>query len=146
MCDFSKGFKLCTCNDPSVVVHNKNSRRHKRKNGGKKAREYIWELHHYVGEIEISEMGFYNMPYEDIGKGLTAEFVLKELNRNNCFDFEYRPKEGDNLSIRIKDSIYSMDFIFRNNEWILEHYSPFYVETQRFLNGTVQVDNKLTNE
>ena len=31
MCDFNKGFILCKCNDPKVIVHNKKSRLNKDK-------------------------------------------------------------------------------------------------------------------
>ena len=135
MCNFNKCFILCKCNDPKVIVHNRKSRRNK----DKKTLEYAWTLSRYLGKSEDDEMGRYVMPIEDIGNGLTTDFVVNELNIRNCFDFEYTPNEGDNLEITRFESNDRIEFIFKNGKWIDDHYSPFFHETEKFDNGKLKV-------
>ncbi len=134
MCDFSKGFILCKCNDPKVVVHNKKSRIHK----NNQSIEYHWTLFKFLDMAEEREMGKYLFPINDIGHGLTADFVLNELNSGNCFDFEYQPSEGDNLSINKTDSATRIEFIYKNGKWEEDHYSPFDYKKEKFDNGKVK--------
>jgi hypothetical protein len=121
MCDFSKGFILCRCNDPGVVVHNKGNRRNKK--GKSDSVEYKWTLFRYIGISKEQEIGGYFLPVSDIGKGLTSRFVLAKLNNENPFDFEYKPTEGDNLII--SNPRQRLEFIFRLGKWEEDHYSPF---------------------
>ncbi len=120
MCDFSNGFILCKCNDPGTVVHNKRSRKNRDQ---PQAIEYKWALYRSEALME-EELGRYLLPESDIGKGLTAERVLNALNSRNCFDFDYTPGEGHNLVISDPE-LRRMEFIFRNGEWVEDHYSPF---------------------
>ena len=135
MCDFNKGFILCKCNDPKVVVHNKKSRRNKKKKN--QPIEYDWTLYKYLGLSKEMELGRYTFPSSDVGNGLTSDFVLNELNSRNCFDFEYQPKEGDNLIISKTDSSNRIEFIFRNGKWIEDHYSPFDHVYEKIDNGKI---------
>lgn len=129
MCDFEKGFILCTCEGKEKpVIHNKNSRRNK-KNPSNELQVYRWYLSEFVETYEETMMeGIYQFPSDDIGKGLTAEWVLLHLNEGNCFDFEYTPKEGDNLVITqppIGYDYHHLSFIFQNGVWVEKHYDPF---------------------
>lgn len=141
MCDFEKGFILCTCADKEKpVVHNKNSRRHK-KNPTNEAQVYRWYLSEFIEIYESIMEGIYELPTDDIGNGLTAEWVLLHLNEGNCFDFDYTPKEGDNLVITKPTKTYQyvhLSFIFQNGSWLEKHYVPFYTSLELKQKGIVQ--------
>ncbi len=139
MCDFRKGFILCKCNDSKVITHNKKSRKNKQKR--KETLEYIWTLYKYLGRSKEKELGKYMFPLDDVGYGLSSDFVLKELNRRNCFDFEYTPNEGDNLIISNsdRDIAGNIEFIFREGQWVTDHYSPFEHDYEKFNNGILAV-------
>lgn len=144
MCDFSKGFKLCLCSDPRIIVHHRKSKRHQKKRAQeKKGIEYIWTLHRYVGKLSGDEMGRYIIPHSNIGNGLTAEFVLNELNNKDCFDFEYQASEGDNLIIATEEDMFyeRLAFIYRDGFWVEDHYSPFEDDTKKITNGKL-IENK----
>lgn len=138
MCDFSKGFILCKCNDPKVVVHHKKSKRRKKntkQSGTDTSIEYQWTLFSYLGPRKEREMGRYIFPASQLDKGLTASFVEEELNNRNCFDFEYQPKEGDNLIINTSTGSDRIEFIYREGIWEEDHYSPFFDDYEKFDNG-----------
>jgi len=109
MCDFEKGFKLCTCNPEGIKFRDSKTfikkdgklieyvKRGKKKKNTQPELEYIWELYEYLREDDNPLMGRYLMPSSNLGKGLDAEWVALNLNCENCFDFEYSPREGDNL-------------------------------------------------
>ncbi len=148
MCDFDKGFILCTCKD-KPIVHNKNSRRYKKEQANVPTlyRWYLSAFNGYISEeIEGAPMmeGIYEFPAENIGKGLTEEWVLLNLNDRNCFDFDYTPQEGDNLVINAdqKSWIY-LSFIFRNQRWEIGHYEPFdSIRTMKIEGKIAQIEEK----
>lgn len=84
------------------------------------------------------EMGRYRFPGNNVGNGLTSDFVLNELNNKNCFDFEYKPNEGDNLIINKADFSSRIEFIFREGKWIEDHYSPFDHDYEKIDNGKLR--------
>ena len=116
MCDFTKGFKLCTCHIADIQVDT--------------GVFYIWQLYTQADFLEQNKViGKFLPSQKDLGAGLTLERVLQNLNAQNCFDFEYNPTEGDCLRIRQvihvkeKDLItlrllpMYMTFIYTNGEW-----------------------------
>jgi hypothetical protein len=146
MCDFTNGIKLCSCNG-DIIKFRVREFYHKIKGElfriPNKQNEsipliYIWQLFRYVGKEETYSLGKYIFPTDDIGNGLNAEWILLNLNVENCFDFEYIPYEGDNLFIsqNVELSKY-ISFIFQNGEWIIEHYDPFSDITEFILEGRV---------
>lgn len=135
MSDFSKGFILCKRNDSKTLVHNKKSRRNKKQ----QAIDYDWMLYKFIGMSDEEEMGSYGLPVNNVGNGLTVAFVLNELNKKNCFDFDYQPSEGDNLIIGKTDARDRIEFIFRNGHWIEDHYSPFYHNCEKMCSGKLAV-------
>ncbi len=148
MCDFNNGIKLCTC-DGLKIKHRKQDLYRKVKGElvkipNKKNDDipliYIWHLYKYIGKDEVNMMlGQYIFPSNDIGNGLNAEWIALNLNIENCFDFDYTPNEGDNLIIRqnVEMSPY-ISFIFKNGEWIIEHYDPFSEITEHILDGKIK--------
>lgn len=125
MCNFENGFILCTCEAEKPIIHNKHSRRHKRKQK-ENADIYCWFLSSFKEQFESIMEGLYELPAKNIGEGLTEEWVLLNLNVGNCFDFAYIPQEGDNLVIKsmAKPYVY-LSFIFQEGEWRSGHYNVF---------------------
>lgn len=141
MCRFDQGFILCTCAPPGQkpVVHNKKSRRHK-KNGtpAEEPTEYLWSLHRYIGPSEDYMLGLYRFPSADIGEGLTAEWVLMNLNLRNCFDFEYTPAEKDCLRMRSEKFGQYLAFLYEGGEWKEGVHDPFLVDEHLLFHGDVK--------
>lgn len=148
MCDFSKGFKLCSCGNEPIRFREQEFYRKVKgelvRIQNKKNKEipliYIWRLSRFIEKYKDSTLiGRYILPSDDIGKGLNAEWILLNLNIENCFDFDYIPNEGDNLKIS-SNEYYSpyISFIFKNNEWVLDHYDPFEEEIKDFAQGLVK--------
>lgn len=133
MCDFDKGFILCKCRPATSVTHHNKSKRARQTD----RIEYVWTLNRFQGSSTDQEIGKYLFPINDLGSGLTTEFVLSEMNKKNCFDFDYTPMEGDNLVLNIKGSSSRMEFIFKNGQWDSDHYSPFDDEIEETHRGIV---------
>ncbi|GGB77560.1 hypothetical protein GCM10007424_17030 [Flavobacterium suaedae] len=150
MCDFSKGIRLCTCESETIKFREKEYYRkvkgelikiHNKKND-KIPLIYIWQLFRYKGKKkDCFEMGSYKMPQDDIGKGLNDEWVVLNLNIENCFDFDYTPKEGDNLLIRQNEDLSPyMSFIYKSDKWIIDHYYPFDIEIEYLTEGLLKTN------
>ncbi len=146
MCDFSKGFKLCTC---TGKIEFREAQKYIKKKGKLVALKQnkkqppllnIWTLNKYTGKSEDFEIGQYIPPTNDLGKGLEANWLIEELNKKNCFDFDYTPKEGDNLifSQNVVLSPY-ISFIFKNDSWLLDHYDPFDAVNKEIETGEIQI-------
>jgi hypothetical protein len=144
MCDFDKGFILCTCEEKKPIIHNKKSRRYK----GQKDQLptiYRWYLSSFTEYYDSIMEGIYKFPVADIGKGLTEEWVLLHLNAGNCFDFEYTPQEGDNLIIKSPAEYYQyLSFIFKSGQWQADHYNAFNTILSLIKNGEVKELNDNT--
>lgn len=145
MCDFDKEFKLCTC-DKQEIQHRNNTRKYKKENQNKEV--FVWTLYTYKGKLESFMVGMMALPSDKIGKQeLSLDYVIHQLNRKNCFDFEYSPKEGDYLIIET-ETVWNgkiMPFIYRENKWIFDSYNPFTEMTEEIKNGKVVFIDKDEN-
>lgn len=146
MCDFSKGFKLCSCSNEKIKFREQQLYykvkgelvKVKNKKNDQIPLIYIWQLYRRIGEYEDFMLGSYKMPSEDIGKGLNAEWIALNLNVENCFDFEYSPEEDDNLIIGQNEILSPyISFIFKKGEWIIEHHDPFTIKTKDLKIGKI---------
>lgn len=138
MCDFEKGFILCSC---EPVLSNLPPKRKSKKNQKlpEKIPGFRWVLFRFDGYIEEVLMeGSFEPPVKDLGNGLNEEWVLMNLNLENCFDFEYSPQDGDNLIIRSNDYYKYLSFTFSKSEWIRNYYDPFSVVLRKFKEGKVK--------
>jgi hypothetical protein len=96
MCKISNEIKLCSCGDKDVPLTN------------------MWILransiseHKLVGEFFASE------DKEEAIEKLNYNLLLNKLNKNNLFDFDYVPENGDELEIRIcQDNKRSQEVVF----------------------------------
>lgn len=148
MCDYSKGIKLCKCQNEKIQFREIDRYRYvdgEVKKVPNKRNEnipliFIWQLFRHEAKIETSEIGRYLVPSDDLGNSLNAEWIAFNLNLANCIDFEYIPHEGDNLIIsqNIKAGSH-ISLIFKDKVWTVAHYNPFEDETQKFLQGKLRV-------
>lgn len=151
MCDYKNGIKFCSCDNEKIKFREPRTFIKKKgklieKENPKNADiplEYIWTLFKFEGEKEITEIGRYMMPDNDLGNGLNAEWIALNLNSKNCFDFDYIPSEGDNLKIRqnVKLGPY-LSFIYRKNEWIIDHHSPWSTEISKIKEGKIKTSTQ----
>lgn len=147
MCDYSKGFKLCSCENEKIKFREQEF--YRKVNGelvkirNKKNENipliYVWKLFRYNGETNGEEMGKYILPSSNIGKGFDAEWIVLNLNDENCFDFEYVPEEGDNLIISENVTLGPyISFIYKEKNWTIDHYDPFSTEIEEKQNGKIK--------
>lgn len=150
MCDFSNGIKFCSCDknkikfrEPKVFINKKGKIVEKENpvNMGIPL-EYIWTLFKFNGEKEVHEMGRYMMPIDDLGNGLNSEWIVLNLNCEDCFDFDYEPKQGDNLKIHQNFVLGPyISFVYKGDEWIIDHHDPFNTKISKIKNGKITSDN-----
>ena len=139
MCDFEKGFKLCSCvlEKPNIQKIGKSK---KYKDLPVKKLGYRWYLSRFVKEIEEPLMeGIYEPPVKDLGNGLNDEWILINLNLTNCFDFEYNPIEGDNLIFCSDHEYEYLSFVFNNGTWIKKHYDSFCTLLKKLNEGKIEM-------
>ena len=95
MCSTSDGFKLCTCSDdidkekPHWVLE----RLKTNKNG-----------------IEFMVIGTFDVNYLE-----NLEYVLEQLNNHNPFDFDYRPRNRDLLTLKFEEGEFNL--FYYNKRW-----------------------------
>lgn len=146
MCDFEKGFKLCSCKLEIPKIQ-KNKKSKKYKDIPVQKSDYRWVLSRLAGirdetNDEFLIEGEYSMPSKDIGKGLDDEWIMLNLNLENCFDFEYCPMEGDSLSFFSNANFEYLSFIFKNGNWIIAHYDSFNMILKKIDEGIVESKDK----
>lgn len=137
MCDFEKGFILCSC---IIVKPAKKSKRKSKKNNEMPVElGYRWTLSRFKEFIEEPLMeGSFDPPSKDLGKGLNDEWILLNLNSENCFDFDYIPLEGDNLIFKSNERFKYLSFIFSKGEWIKNNYDPFSTILESYKQGKIE--------
>lgn len=140
MCDFENGFILCSCEPIKETV--KPKRKSKRNIELPKELGYRWTLSRFVGIIEEPLMeGSFEPPSKDLGKGLNDEWILLNLNLENCFDFEYIPLEGDNLIFKSNDKFKYLSFVFSDDKWVKNNYDPFSTILESYAQGKIEEKN-----
>jgi hypothetical protein len=126
-------FLLCKHSDSRLTVHNKKSRKKKRRNNEQV--DFHWHTYKLLGMKEVEEFGKYTFPVSDLGEGLNSNFLKNELNNRDCFSFNYRPEQGDNLIISRGATAVRIEFVFNNGKWEEDHYSPFMFELTELDHG-----------
>ena len=142
MCEIGKNIKLCSClfeGNINTIIHNKNSRRHKKDKLLNPDKIYKWTLSKYAGFQDWKMNGMLYPPSDKLSEYLTNETILLGLNNENCFDFEYKPNEGDNLVVYCEEkSNYSfLSFIYKNGQWEADSYDSFIHKTERINYGKI---------
>ncbi|CAM3879835.1 MULTISPECIES: hypothetical protein [Flavobacterium] len=116
---------------------------------------YEWTLYSIVQKREEKEkhliIGEIKIPIKKINDVITAELIVEELNKLDCFDFEYIPIDGDELvisngykhiEIDTKTRPYlpfkTMHFVYENKEWYFGYIDNFEYETKRIYEGEMK--------
>ncbi|WP_131494773.1 hypothetical protein [Flavobacterium enshiense] len=118
-------------------MNNKNSRKNKID-----AEKYTWTLKRYLGNSDIQMDGLLMSPSDKLVDNLSAEYIKAELNERNCFDFDYKPVEGDNLEIHNPKKYIAkyISFIFRDGKWVADSYNGFIDKTEKINYGQVEFE------
>ena len=95
-------------------------------------------------------MGEMVMPLQRLSEDLTTDNLIIELSRKDIFDFDYNPKEGDELIIR-EEYIYKaikgksrpelydfMSLIYNAGSWMDDFYDIFSERTRNFKKGEIK--------
>lgn len=115
MCDLNGPFRLCICSEDIDY-----SKPH-----------WILRMNNInEGEDMMVIIGMMT-PMNLIDK-IERRKILRRLNTINVFDFEYTPKENDQLELNYKEDD-GYKFTFKNGKWILEEW---YGEHQIFEHQT----------
>ena len=121
---------------------------------------FVWRLKRYIGKKDSGMLGEMIMPLQRISYELTADHLIIELTRKDIFDFDYTPREGDNLIIQegyIYKSIKGqsrpqltdyMSLVYRAGTWQDDFYDVFSERTRSFKKGIIKIKsvNNKTSE
>ena len=151
MCNRTEKLKLCACSDMNPEKIQELYADEIKCLGKKDFLKVIrWKLNQYLGREWSGMDGLMVMPSQNLIQELNEGFILKELNGPNCFDFDYHPKEGDNLMFEIgwlfnkrgkkikRELEYKYSsYIFKNGEWKADVYHPLYEKTEIINEGVL---------
>ena len=146
MCEIGKKIKFCTClgeEDVTRITLSKRLDSFLEDTLPNSMEPFTWILYKYLGTEESEAMGLLNLPSESIGGELTNEYVLSQINNENCFDFNYDPLEGDNLEINFQRNKYwteFLSFIYRNEKWEADSYNTFTENIEATNYGKLKVE------
>lgn len=104
MCNSKYNLKLCTCNDFDKA-------------------ESSWSLRRFKGSDWMDiEGGRCFVPKYTSANIWLGEKILKELNSNNCFDYDFNPEDGDTLDmiLYISNEEIPYEFLYVTDRWIME--------------------------
>ena len=115
-----------------------------------KKTHFVWRLNRYLRKKNSGMMGDMVMPLQRLNEELTVEHLIRELTRKDIFDFEYDPKDGDELIIREeyyyktvkgyqRPELYEfMSLIYRDGSWQDDYYNIFDNKTRMFKKGVIK--------
>lgn len=99
MCNLTEGFILCTCS-------------------GKREKSdalFTWKLFRSrSSEPDVFVIGETSPPYNSKQRFILVDKIREQLNARNCFDFDYKPEEGDALVITQSDTGKEYAFTFKD--------------------------------
>lgn len=113
MCTEIHQLILCSCEEPnekSVQIN-----------------EYQWVLTRFIQSKESNRFGKIKRP-TDLDKEITIEEMKDEMNKRNCFDFDYNPQERDCLHMdngRSGADYKYFNIIYGNGKWMQGRNAPF---------------------
>ncbi|WP_298425387.1 hypothetical protein [uncultured Kordia sp.] len=109
---------------------------------------YVWTLERVSGLNDIAMDGMLMEPSVQLDE-LLPEYILKELNSKNRFDFEYQPQQNDSLHIKrihpkkryhkkklIGDNL---NFYFLADRWHIGYPDGFTYLFETHKNGKVEI-------
>ena len=111
MCKIDTSFKLCTCSG-----HIDRTKPH-------------WVLERMnINMKDVDRVLIGHFPFEHF---INEDKILEEMNARNVFDFEYKPKQKDTLSLYFEEDFFHL--IYTNGKWREFFMYPGLRETQKDL-------------
>ncbi|MCG8575477.1 MAG: hypothetical protein MI810_11380 [Flavobacteriales bacterium] len=118
---------------------------------------YSWRLERTIRKYSTEEkkkiIGELVLPAKKLNAELTAVFVTNALNENAEFDFDYTPKDGDELIISLKYQYVQienharsplpppMKFVYENEEWYFGYVNHFEYKKEQLKTGKLNLSN-----
>lgn len=106
MCDTPENITFCTCSEKdenSIVIGT-----------------LEWTLDRFIGLKETNMRGILMRPADELGDSINIHKVIDEMNKRNCFDFDYVPQERDcfHISNGRKTPEYKyFSLIYKDGQW-----------------------------
>lgn len=154
MCESDLEIHFCTCASMQKEIFPSQFRNIDNNRNEYEKTRLIWKFYGYIGEKDSIMMGDMIMPVDQMDQDLTTNFLIKQLNSGNSFDFDYSPAQVDNLEIR-KEYIYKKEkgqprrdlynfisFIYRNRKWKDDVYNVFSDKIKRLNKGKICINFK----
>tara|TARA_B110000046_G_scaffold38924_1_gene42784 strand:+ start:2710 stop:3204 length:495 start_codon:yes stop_codon:yes gene_type:complete len=160
MCKNRKHIIFCTCNEKESEDRFKSKIESFKILGDKEEYSkcfYSWILERTIRKRTEKErsmiMGELVRPSKKLDEELTAELVVRELNEKAEFDFDYSPKDGDELTITLSYKYaqfenYSrpfllspMTFVYENKEWYFGYINHFEYKQEELKKGKITLHN-----
>ncbi len=101
MCSTSDGFKLCTCSD--VIDENKPHWVLERLKTKKYGSNFM-----VIGTYDVNYLG-------------NLEYVLEQLNNHNPFDFDYKPRNRDLLTLKFEEGEFNLFYYDKRWTYFYEY-------------------------
>jgi len=110
-----------------------------------------WKLNRFMRNEWIGLDGLLFKPTDKLTTQITSVFLQDEMNLRNCFDFNYTPKQGDNIIFELEvinkngkpiknQSVNKfISLIYKNSKWNIDWYDPFYNTTEGIYKGIVKI-------
>ena len=153
MCQPDKEIHLCSCASIAPIPYPGSLEDGKVNQEDYTKTHFIWKLNRYLGKKDSGMMGEMRMPLQRLSEEITTDKLIIELTRKDIFDFEYIPKEGDELIIR-EEYIYKtikgksrpelydfISLIFRDGSWKDDFYNVFSERTRMFKKGVINFES-----
>ena len=124
MCSTGDGFKLCTCSDDI----------------DKEKPHWVLERFKINQEdINIIIVGSFESYYLE-----SIKYILEQLNNHNPFDFDYKPKNKDLLTLNFEKG--SFHLIYDNNRWgDFEEYEDIENQIEEIQKGLLKGGLKISD-
>ena len=80
------------------------------------------------------------MPDYELSNELTSSYVVAQLNAHDCFDFDYVPSLGDNLTLKRGGRF--MSFIYGAQGWKTGTHDPFTIKLAGVAQGKMNCEDE----
>ena len=162
MCKEENHIVFCSCSEDTL--QNKSAakidafKKALEDKAGYKQTCYTWVLQRISRKHSEKEsailIGSVVLPSKRLDANLSGELVVKQLNEKLTFDFEYVPKDGDQLSIYLSYkyvhienqsrpplSSRPMKFVFEEDEWYFGYINNFKYHQEELRKGEIKLVN-----
>ncbi|MCP4442685.1 MAG: hypothetical protein GY810_27585 [Aureispira sp.] len=100
MCDLTKGFKLCSCDEEQL-----------------KREDIGWRLQRVDPNREmVYRKGRASIHTFNLEQETLRNKIVQDLNYQNCFDFDFEPQQDDRLQIKFAEHQW-FAYRYQNGQW-----------------------------